>query len=215
MTLKWILLLPLVYLFIVVIWQNEEIKRFYKSFNILALQSNLWSTHPRQNSTIENVFDLPRDVCQRMDWKEHLSVCKNYTKWERRNLNKTLRTNISNSYLELFIQNGSTPSRIQITTFDGNGIRKTQGGDYWRANVIGAHNFKMNIKMFDHNSGEYSGVFAIPFPGYYSISVNLEYSMCEGLTNPPKYWFIKGEYYFLQIICVALAGPVFAERGRL
>jgi len=209
MTLKWILILPLLYLVFVAIWQNEEIKRLFGNFHILPLQQNSWSIHlwnenhehPSRSrvKSLRNVFDLPRDICQRMDWKEHLSICQNHMQWETRNQNKTLRTNVSNSHLELIIQNGRTPSRIRITTFDGNSIKKLQGGDYWRVNVVNADKkkkkFKMNIKMFDHGNGEYSGVFDIPYPGVYSMSVNLEYSMCEGLTDPPKNWFSKGCYY--------------------
>jgi len=43
--------------------------------------------------------------------------------------------------------------------------------------------------VFDHNNGVYEVLFLIMEPGAYKINVTLDYTLCDGLIDPPVEWF--------------------------
>ena len=46
--------------------------------------------------------------------------------------------------------------------------------------------------VVDHDDGTYEVVFLALKPGNYSAQVFLDYTLCDGLRDPPGDWYIKG-----------------------
>ena len=84
---------------------------------------------------------------------------------------------------------------IKIQTFNRRGIKKNTGGDWWRGSVIGGdkqNSLRWSVRIVDRNDGSYIGVFPIRFSGEFRLEIYLEYSLCEGILDPPFDWFSKG-----------------------
>lgn len=47
--------------------------------------------------------------------------------------------------------------------------------------------------VFDHNNGVYEVLFLIMEPGAYKVNMILDYTMCDGLIDPPMDWFRNGQ----------------------
>ena len=62
---------------------------------------------------------------------------------------------------------------------------------------------KTLLSTVDLQNGEYTGLFVLPEPGEYEIHIILEYSACEGITDPPKDWFRKGKKSFTRIFLIS------------
>ena len=83
---------------------------------------------------------------------------------------------------------------LRIYSYDGLGRRKTQGGDFWRVNVIGV-NYTSAFHLRDLGNGVYEGGFVIGERGEFELVCYLEYSLCDGLRDPPPHWFKKGKLF--------------------
>ena len=46
--------------------------------------------------------------------------------------------------------------------------------------------------MLDHDDGVYEVVFLVMEPGNYSAQITLDFTLCDGLRDPPEDWIIKG-----------------------
>ena len=135
------------------------------------------------------------DPCRHTPWFGHVNLCQRHLQWEKRNLDKLQRTSVEHSLVKVYIgDKQDMPNMLHVITYTVDNKKKMIGGDYFRTFLVGkSKKFKMNVNLFDFNNGEYSGVFYVPEPGNYELHIILEYSVCEGMTDPPKNWFRKGK----------------------
>lgn len=131
----------------------------------------------------------------RVDWRSFVWPCENYTRWdveERRGWGKKNRTNANRSYVSFWdIRPAGEFSRIFVQSRTAEGHLKTFGGDFWRVYLRGPSSVSGTV--IDHNNGTYEILFLIMEPGFYTVKFHLDYSLCDGLKDPPDDWFIKGE----------------------
>ena len=185
------------------------------STRIVILKKHLTNSSKAQNTIKELSFlSLKIDSCHHMSWIDRLEVCQHHLNWEERNLNKSKRTSVKHSLVKVFLADSAGMlNMLYIKTYTLDNKVKTRGGDYFRSFLIeGSKNFKVNINLFDLNNGEYSGVFQIPQPGNYELQITLEYSVCEGMTDPPSNWFTKGTKFISQPPLVLTAIFVIAAK---
>ena len=50
----------------------------------------------------------------------------------------------------------------------------------------------LSADVFDYNNGSYEALALIMDPGVYTLDIRLDYTLCDGLRNPPLEWFQKG-----------------------
>ena len=102
------------------------------------------------------------------------------------------RTDPTKSFIPLMdIKPAGEFSRFGIQSQTSNGQPKTIGGDDWRVLIWGASAIAPTV--IDHGNGTYEVLFLILEPGNYFASIVLDYSLCEGMKNPPDYWFMLGK----------------------
>ena len=82
-------------------------------------------------------------------------------------------------------------SRFFVQSRTNSARRKTIGGDSWRVYLEGPSNVAGTV--FDHNNGIYEVLFLIMEPGAYKINMILDYTLCDGLIDPPVDWFRSGK----------------------
>ena len=71
-----------------------------------------------------------------------------------------------------------------IESRDALGKPKTYGGDSWRVMIL-SNQATVAADVFDHNNGSYEALFLLKEPGIYQLHVKLDYTLCDGLRNPP------------------------------
>ncbi|XP_048586298.1 uncharacterized protein LOC5520721 isoform X2 [Nematostella vectensis] len=128
----------------------------------------------------------------RRDWKQVLRPCRENLTW-RENVpsNNPLSTDPELSYITLWdIRPVNQFSRIVIQSQTRNGIKKLIGGDAWRVHLTGPASFAPTV--IDNEDGTYDILFVPMEPGKYRLEVMLDYTLCDGLRDPPSDWFIKG-----------------------
>ena len=54
--------------------------------------------------------------------------------------------------------------------------------------------------VFDLKNGVYEVMFLVLEPGSYNAQVWLDYTLCDGVREPPHDWFIKGTKYILHLL---------------
>ena len=141
--------------------------------------------------------EFGRDWCRlrrvATDWELVSSPCRGMTKfsvslpgWGLEN-----RTDPVQSYIPIMdIKPAGDFSRFSIQSQTSNGQPKTVGGDDWRVFIWGPTALAPTV--IDHENGTYEVLFLILEPGTYHASVVLDYSLCDGMKNPPDYWFMLG-----------------------
>ncbi|KAJ7379664.1 hypothetical protein OS493_014068 [Desmophyllum pertusum] len=125
----------------------------------------------------------------RLDWQSLQKPCQNLN-YRRNNgqLYKTLKTSPEQS--EIFgvqIRPAGEYSRFFVQSRTQRAQKKTFGGDSWRVRLEGPSYIAGTV--FDHNNGVYEVLFLIMEPGIYKINMILDYTLCDGLINPPMDWF--------------------------
>lgn len=68
---------------------------------------------------------------------------------------------------------------------------KTFGGDAWRVYIRQGPS-SLAPQVWDHGNGLYEVVFLAMEPGDYSAQITLDFTLCDGLRDPPVDWFVKG-----------------------
>lgn len=69
---------------------------------------------------------------------------------------------------------------------------KRYGGDSWRV-MVRSDPATVAADIFDYNNGSYEALFLLMEPGLYTLDIKLDYTLCDGLRNPPVEWFHKGK----------------------
>ena len=130
----------------------------------------------------------------RTDWLALLKPCKNKLKWGPKNYSwwEQYRSSGKTSSVSLNnIQPSENFSRILIHTKTASGEPKTLGGDFWTVYFEGPSTVAATV--FDHENGTYEAVALLMEFGNYTIHAFLEYSLCDGLKDPPSDWFKFGK----------------------
>ena len=131
----------------------------------------------------------------RVDWKNIIKPCADNMAWGLVK-NHWGRTNISNATTSDIIFKDIRPagefSKIFIQSKTSDNRTKLIGGDTWRVFARGPASIAATV--FDHNNGTYEALFLITEPGVYKLMIYLDYSLCTGFKDPPRDWFITGDF---------------------
>lgn len=164
-------------------------------FIYLKLYFPLYLTSTVNRNTLE---EFQRDWCRmrqaRMDWRGILKRCEGNFMWGQSSPGWGLvnRTDAYQSYISLMDMRPTGEfSRFSIQSQTSDGRLKTIGGDSWRVRIRGPSAIAPSV--IDHRNGTYEVLFLVLEAGEYSVDVQLDYSLCEGLRNPPRYWFMMGK----------------------
>ena len=149
-----------------------------------------------------SLLDFRKDWCRvrkvATDWEQLTSTCEGNAKfgvnlpgWGMEN-----RTDPTKSFITVMdIKSAGEFSRFSIQSQTHNGQAKTIGGDDWRVLIWGPSVLAPTV--IDHSNGTYEVLFLILEPGTYFVSIVLDYSLCDGMKNPPDYWFMIGMVWYL------------------
>ncbi|XP_057303260.1 uncharacterized protein LOC130640746 [Hydractinia symbiolongicarpus] len=119
------------------------------------------------------------------------SSCLGKKSWKSRYYyNLSLQTDVRYCKYNLRTSGEKDIVKLTITTFDGLKRQKVIGGDSWRLFVQGAVYF--NADVIDKMDGTYEARLELPVSGDYKFKLELEYSLCDGIRDPPTWWFING-----------------------
>lgn len=157
----------------------------------------LYLTSTVNRNTLE---DFGKDWCRmrnaRINWKQIREPCEDNTVYED-NLpgwNIENRTNPIKSFVKsMDIRPAGQFSKLQIQTQTSDGVPKSVGGDSWRVFISGPTGLAPTV--IDLGKGLYEILFLILVPGNYCLSAVLDHSLCDGMKDPPDYWFISGKRF--------------------
>ena len=131
----------------------------------------------------------------RVDWRNIIKPCVDNMAWGlvKDHWGKTNRSNYATSDI-IFkdIRPAGEFSKIFIQSKTSDNRTKLIGGDTWRVYVRGPSGVAATV--FDHNNGTYEATFLITEAGVYQLIIYLDYSLCDGFKDPPRDWFIIGNY---------------------
>jgi len=139
--------------------------------------------------------DWLRQRRARVDWKNIIKPCVDNMAWGlvKEHWGKTNRSNATTSDIIFHdIRPAGEFSKIFIQSKTSDNRTKLIGGDTWRVYVRGPTSIAATV--FDHNNGTYEALFLITEPGVYQLMIYLDYSLCDGFKDPPRNWFIIGDY---------------------
>jgi len=154
--------------------------------------------HATKTTTFNGLLEFRKDWCRvrrvATDWELLGATCEGNTKfgvdlpgWGIQN-----RTDPTKSIIPFMdIKPAGEFSRFSIQSQSYNGQPKTIGGDDWRVLIWGPSVLAPTV--IDHGNGTYEVLFLILEPGTYFASIILDYSLCDGMKNPPDYWFMLGK----------------------
>jgi hypothetical protein len=141
-------------------------------------------------------YDWLRMHLARTDWREILRPCSNQMAWGtlKSGWGKANRSSARTSDINYMdIQPSGQFSRIFIETRTASGRKKTIGGDFWRVFFTGPA--YVSATVFDHQNGTYEAIALLMETGNYTVRAYLDYSLCDGLRDPPEDWFRVGKCY--------------------
>ena len=130
----------------------------------------------------------------RTDWRAILKPFSNQMAWGtlKSGWDKANRSSARTSYISyMAFQPSGQFSRIFIETRTASGQKKTIGGDFWRVFFTGPAN--VSATVFDHQNGTYEAIALLMETGNYTVRAYLDYSLCDGLRDPPEDWFQVGK----------------------
>ncbi|EDO28660.1 predicted protein [Nematostella vectensis] len=167
------------------------------SWNKLENKNLMFKRHfkeqPQTSEPTQDPFlsDWLRVRRARTDWKQLLGPCSKNLTWSAKIMDKTLRTSGNMSFISSWVlQTAGKFSRFYIQSVTAKGVEQTHGGDSWRVKISGTANVFANV--FDLDNGLYEVLFLPMEAGEYTAQVMLDYSLCDGLRDPPPEWFIVG-----------------------
>ena len=153
-----------------------------------------------------------RMLSERTDWKSLLKPCDGQISWESRDALERpyWQTDPERSLVSsIDVRPAGEISRLFITTVNRNGEFKTEGGDSWRVKINGTASLSPRIQ--DKGDGTYEVVFLCRYEGIYNVYIYLDYSLCNGLRDPPVDWFIRGTGINLSIKHSCTVGGVLVK----
>ena len=192
-------------------WRNKRIRSEEKIRNPLLNGQHLftnktssirWKSNEKGGKaakwTTFRADSFENDWCRiqkaRLDWQAYLGPCANRTKWKtttRPIWGIEERTDASRSEIVHWdIRPAGEFTKFFMKTKTSSNHLKTIGGDSWRVRVTGTASISPTV--FDHRNGTYEILFLAMEPGTYSIRIFLDYSLCDGLRDPPVDWYKQG-----------------------
>ena len=128
----------------------------------------------------------------RNNFTKILAPCNNQTEWisHYASRKKHMKTSVNFSHVMLDIQSAGQFSRIVIFSRGLTNKQKFIGGDMWRVFVYGETS--VPVTVHDRLDGSYEAIFLITEPGLYYVDLHLDYTLCDGLKDPPSNWFVNG-----------------------
>ena len=129
----------------------------------------------------------------RLDWRFFYASCKDNMAWgmTKKGWSSENATDPINSYISLFdIRPAGEFSKFSIQSQTKAGKPKTIGGDAWRVHLTGPSGIAPTV--FDLGNGTYEVLFLVVEAGIYTVEIMLDYTLCNGLRDPPDNWFIVG-----------------------
>ena len=175
---------------------------FYNSFGSMHYAALKPEQHQQARTTSQEVGDFQREWLRerhrRVDWRSLIKPCMGLMTWgeTKPGWGKQNRSNAAASSIFFRdVRPAGEYSKFLIQSRTADGRAKSIGGDWWKVYLRGPASFAATI--FDHNNGSYEAIFLIKEPGVYQVEIFLEYSLCDGLKNPPRDWFIKGKFWRL------------------
>ena len=137
------------------------------------------------------VYEYDTDkFCHMLDFETFYTPCESQFQWKK--ADKRLRTKAKFSIVEVFMPLAEFEGEIRLQTFDQTSKPKTNGGDFWRA-IVKSKYVRLAVQFKDLLNGNYVGKFILPKADTYSIEIYLETSQCEGMMDPPSFWFSSGK----------------------
>ncbi|XP_065057947.1 uncharacterized protein LOC135685803 isoform X2 [Rhopilema esculentum] len=156
----------------------------------IALPSDLVQL---QKSHFKFLNDWSSENEARYNWQSLLLPCERETVWQKTKewWKKKNRTDPLKSFVSLWeIHPAGQFSRFFIQSQNSQGELKGRGGDGWRAHICGPACLNPSIR--DFGNGTYEIKFLALESGKYRAKIYLDYTLCDGLKDPPEDWFIKG-----------------------
>lgn len=152
-------------------------------------------TYPKTQQNKEFIGNWCRIQNARTNWQSLLMPCINNTVWGENILEDVAvePTDGFKSFISIWdLQPAGRFSRFFIQSVSRASEEKTIGGDSWRVHLRGPGVVVPTV--FDLNKGVYEVLFLIIEPGRYRAEIYLDYTLCNGLKDPPSYWFKSGKY---------------------
>ena len=150
----------------------------------------------------------------RINWRRILEPCKDKTVWSRHKPHWT-QSNVTTAWRSYVFDTDIRPagqySRFFIQSVAQDGTKRQTGGDSWRVHIRG--NEYVPVTVMDQKNGVYEVFFLITEPGKYSAEIVLDYTLCDGMKDPPVDWFIKGKISvtFKHTIPLSTSNPFIIE----
>lgn len=153
-------------------------------------EKNSSDTEVYMNEFLKRSCETSREKC---NWRSIIHPCSGLLSWEKRNhSSKSLESDPYESFVSgKDIRPAGEYSRVYITTKSRKGSMKTEGGDHWRVKINGTAS--LNAHVADYGNGTYGVTFLCMDQGVYFVHIYLDYSLCNGLRDPPSGWFRKGK----------------------
>ena len=171
----------------IIFWKTWNMEKSYQN----CIQSN-WNKI-NQRTKPSNCYDeVKTNLCSKRSWKDLMKPCKDRMKWDNQSSDRNSSTNLLLSKISIQLNPPGVLSFINIQTVDILNRSKSIGGDFWWINLIGPSSFHIDIT--DNSDGTYQGFFELMEHGRYDVIVFLEYSLCDGIRDPPHWWFRKGKF---------------------
>ena len=157
----------------------------------IASDINLVESRKRLNKFLTDWADENE---ARYNWKKLIAPCQNETTWKETSewWKKQRRTDPLKSFISLWqIRPAGQYSRFFIQSQNSRGVPKKKGGDSWRVHIYGPAS--LNTLVRDLGNGTYEVKFLALESGKYKAYVYLDYTLCDGIKDPPQHWFIIGK----------------------
>ena len=105
-------------------------------------------------------------------------------------------TDLNKITFNITLQEPCLPSYIRFRSINQCNQFKKVGGDFWWVRIFGPASFALTLL---EDEGVYHRKFQIPLEGNYTISLMLEFTNNNGMKDPPKDFFKKGNVFFVNI----------------
>ncbi|CAH3121487.1 unnamed protein product [Porites lobata] len=180
------------------------------AFFVLILRFTAFVSRARGSIYQDFKVNWCRQRKWRLDWENLQKPCQNLH-YRRNNGEQyeTMATSPAESEIfDVQIRPAGEYSRFFVQSRTNSARRKAIGGDSWRVYLEGPSNVAGTV--FDHNNGIYEVLFLIMEPGAYKINMILDYTLCDGLIDPPVDWF-RSAHCSGKLKNVHLSNQLFSE----